>query len=154
MIAVPYKDLGLQIGYVLRRAKGGIFSRHYAIVIGFNSQNQPILAENQVNKGIRLLTLEEFLADGNVTIEQVEITRNNLTSAEQKKMLERFAQKEKNNPNTYNLFAYNCEHFKNEMLTGKAKSKQVENSWIAFAIALMLILAGLAIYFNSKKLRK
>lgn len=103
----------LTIGDRLIRTKGGLFSRHHAIYVGF-WEDQHVVAENQINIGVRYLLLDDFLNEGKLK----KIHYHNYDVNTQEEIIDRV----KNKKGTkYSLINYNCEHFVNEILTGNKK---------------------------------
>ncbi len=122
----------LKIGDRLVRTKHGILSRHHALYMGF-WEGRHLIAENQLNYGVRYLTLHEFLSEG--TFDRVEY--NDYCDNSQAVIIDRVNKK----INTkYDFFSYNCEHFVSEILHGVAESKQITN---ALALAIGVVFCGL-----------
>lgn len=118
------------IGDRLVRTKGGILTKHHALYIG-----QGMVVENHVNHGVQEITLEQFLKKGKL----VRIERGGYSVADQIQIIRRakaLVGKQ------YNLLKYNCEHFVNHVLKGKAESKQIDNL-VMGAILGVLFLAGI-----------
>lgn len=121
-----------KIGDILIRTKSGFFSRHYAMFVGYDINNgKPIVAENQVSFGVRYIYLEQFLKEGRLT----EIRHKNFNSSQQNLVTSRVRERL---GKSYDWLMYNCEHFVNDVLTGTAKSKQIENGALFAAGALLL----------------
>jgi len=121
----------IRIGDRLVRTKGGILSKHHVLYAGFWN-NQHLVAENQVNFGVRYITLNQFLSEGK--IDRVEYY--NYDEQSQVEIVNRINQKV---GTKYSLLSYNCEHFVNEVLTGIAESKQIKTG-IAVGIGVTLCL--------------
>ena len=100
-----------------------------------------MVAENQVEVGVRYITLDQFLSEGNIE----RIDYNNFSENAQTKILDRINNKI---GTQYDLLKYNCEHFTNEILTGISESKQVRTG-IALSVGVSLCL--LAFGLGSKK---
>lgn len=128
----------LKIGDRLVRTKGGLFTKHHAIYAGFHNR-QHIIAENQTGKGVQYITLKQFLSEGK--LERIDYLNNNLIN--QNNIIQDINQKIGTN---YSLIEYNCEHFANEIITGKAKSSQVQKA--------IIIGIGLGFFSMYKLLRK
>lgn len=108
----------LTIGDRLVREKGGLFSKHHAIYVGYNDYNQELVAENQVGHGVRIITLHQFLREGKL----VRVEYNKFSYQGQQEIIRRINQRL---GKAYSLARYNCEHFVNEVLFGIRKSPQV-----------------------------
>jgi len=121
----------LRIGDRMVRTKGGVLSKHHVLYAGF-WDNQHLIAENQIGYGVRYITLNQFLNEGE--IERVEYYNYNEDS--QTKIIHRINQKV---GTSYSLLNYNCEHFVNEILTGIVESKQIKTG-IALGIGFTLCL--------------
>lgn len=111
----------LKIGDRLVREKMGFFSKHHALYLGKNwLTNEPMIAECQKGSGVQIITLRQFLNQGKL----VRVEYYNLTPYQQdiinKRVNVRLGK-------SYDLFQYNCEQFVNDVLTGVAESKQVQN---------------------------
>ena len=127
----------LKIGDRIVRTKGGILSKHHVLYAGF-WDNQHLIAENQLGFGVRYITLDKFLNEG-----QIERTEYyNYDEQSQTEIINRINKKV---GTEYSLLDYNCEHFVNEVLTGIAESKQIKTG-IALGIGVTLCLLA----FGSK----
>lgn len=127
----------LKIGDRLIREKGGIFSKHHVLYAGRDSiTGKHIIAENQRNYGVRIISLEQFLQEGKL----VRIDYNNFSYFQQTKTTLRIKTRL---GKSYDLLKYNCEQFVNDVLHDTIESKQVQNAFFAslgLAILLMLFL--------------
>lgn len=124
----------LKTGDLIVRAKG-IFSTHYMVYIE-NQGGNIIVAENQNGYGVRYISLAEALK-GNVIVRTekfggAEFERN-IVVTKINSILGK----------SYDLVAFNCEHFARMISQGKPKSKQVETT------SHIAMLAGLGM-LNSK----
>ena len=128
----------LKIGDRLVRTKGGVFSKHHVLYMGYWN-NQHLIAENQIGFGVRYLPLLTFLNEGKL----IRVEYNNLNENSQTEVISRVNGK---CGTKYSLFNYNCEHFVNEILTGIAESKQIKN-----AVALSIGFALCYLAFNDSK---
>lgn len=110
------------------------FSKHHAIYLGINSLGIELVAENHKVKGVQIITASEYFSSVK-RIDRIEKFDGNYIDrkAAVQRALELAGKR-------YDLINYNCEHFANEVLTGKAKSKQVE---IVFAGMLAVFLIGI-----------
>jgi len=125
----------LNIGDRLVRTKKGIFSRHHALYAGIVN-NKHMVAENQVNRGVQYITLQQFMSEGRLD----RIEYNGFNRREQSIIIQRINEKIKKRTK-YSLLKYNCEHFANEILTGVVKSKQIRvGSAIAATLTLLFVL--------------
>jgi hypothetical protein len=130
----------LKIGDRLIRNKGGILSKHHVLYAGFWN-NQHLIAENQINAGVRYITLEQFLSEGK--LDRIEYYNHDDKS--QALIVDRINKKIGSN---YSLLNYNCEHFVNEVLTGVVESKQIKTG-IALGIGVTLCLLAFGNKSNS-----
>lgn len=125
----------LRIGDRLIRTKGGIFSKHHALYAGYWN-GQHLIAENQVNYGVRYITLSQFLKDGKL----VQIEYYNLDKKYWGNIIDRI---NKRLGRPYILIKYNCESFVNDVLYNVSKSNQINNGIIAgIGITLCLLIFG------------
>ncbi len=109
----------LKTGDLIVRAKG-IFSTHYMVYIE-NQGSNIIVAENQNGFGVRYVTLAEALK-GNAIVRfekfgGSDYERNTVVSK-----INTILGK------SYDLVAFNCEHFARMISQGKPKSMQVETT--------------------------
>lgn len=109
----------LKTGDLIVRAKG-IFSTHYMVYIE-NQGGTIIVAENQNGFGVRYVTLAEALkCNAIIRFEKfggAEFERN-IVASKINSILGK----------SYDLVAFNCEHFARMISQGKPKSKQVETT--------------------------
>jgi hypothetical protein len=127
----------LKIGDRLIRTKGGILSKHHAIYAGYWN-NQHLVAENQAGYGVRYITLDQFLTEGN--LERIE--HNNFNDYSQAEIINKINSKIHS---SYDLLNFNCEHFVNEILNGVREGKQVKNMTIlGIGVALCLLAFGIS----------
>jgi hypothetical protein len=120
----------LSIGDRLLRTKGGIFSTHHVLYMGFWN-GQHLVAENQSGYGVRYITLSHFLSEGKLE----EVQYNNFPESTQIELIRRVNSKI---GTPYDLLTYNCEHFVNQMLTGIAESKQIQNTISLVGLGVLL----------------
>ena len=106
----------LKVGDRLVRNKL-VFSKHHGIYVGFHN-GQHLFAENNLPNGVQYVTFEQFL-DGQ-RLERVEPFKG---SEFQRNQIIPFINSKVGT--NYDLLKYNCEHFANEIQTGKSHSKQV-----------------------------
>lgn len=116
---------GLSFGDILVRTKGGFLSEHYAVFIGYQNGRFAVI-ENQTGFGIRIISLQQFLNEGNFKrIRKLngnpEIVLRNINIVWQRN-------------ESYNLLLNNCEHFANEVTTGTAYSSQIRKG-VGLAVA-------------------
>ena len=109
-------------------------TKHHVVFLGIDQNGVEWMAENQKFKGVRIITAQAYFAETR-KIDRIE--RFGGTNAERKQVVQR-ALRLAGKP--YDLINYNCEHFANEVLTGRVESKQVEKAFIA---VLGLLLFGL-----------
>jgi uncharacterized protein YycO len=133
---------GIQKGDKVSRMKRGTgvpIIRHYAVYIGVNQYNQHTFAENNVDYGVRIVTSDEFFKDS-TSIEVESISKTH----QQRERAVQFAKQKVGQK--YDLMNYNCEHFANEVTTGKSISKQI----IGWGMGALLLVVG-GIFFNKSK---
>jgi hypothetical protein len=112
-------------------------TKHHAIYLGFNDYGQELIAENDVNAGVRIVTAQQFAIEHPV-ISRIEKFHGNYF---QRNGAVRTAVSLEGK--VYDLFSYNCEHYANQVQHGKAESQQVKNFFlIASFVTFGLILAG------------
>ncbi len=111
--------------------------QHHALFLGQNYHGVDLIAENKLGCGVRLITADDFFKD---VIDVTDIVLFNGSNFERKIVVQK-ALKKIGEP--YDLINYNCEHFANEIQTGKVESFQIEKFLSSFKIAaLVLILLG------------
>jgi hypothetical protein len=128
----------LKVGDRLVREKGGILTKHHGIYAGTHNNIQ-FVAENQTGYGVRCITLEQFLSEGQI----VRIENYDYSHHQQNNIIHRINQRI---GREYDLLSYNCEHFANEVLTGIKESKQVQ-----FAIGGAIVVGLLALIYIANK---
>ena len=122
----------LKIGDVLIRTKG-IF-KHFGIFIGLWN-GQYIVAENNPKSGVKYITLNQFLSGK--PLQGIEYFKG--TESERQQIIPYINSIIGRN---YDLVNYNCEHFANEVQTGKAHSKQVKIFGLVSGIAITYLLTS------------
>lgn len=123
----------LSIGDVLVRTYGVV--EHYAVFVGYQ-HGVLAVAENQLGFGVRVISLHQFLNEGNLKRVRKfhgnpHIVLSNINIVAQRRA-------------SYDLIFNNCEHFANEVITGEASSNQVRNG--------LGIAAGLVALFFAPRL--
>lgn len=127
----------LKVGDRLIRQKGGIFTKHHAVYVGYDYYTkQYIVAENQIGYGVRYITLRQFLREGRLT----NVKYNNFPVWKQQQILNEANKRVGSN---YDLVFYNCETFANDITYGKKRSLQIENAVAIGAFGLVLGFAWL-----------
>ncbi len=109
----------LKIGDLIVRSKG-LISTHYMVYVGMQNGVR-MVAENQIGEGVRYKTLSEAIrGQGIVRFEKFggKDYERTLVIPRINKLLGK----------SYNLIAFNCEHFSRWIATGKLESKQVEKA--------------------------
>lgn len=130
---------GIKKGDKVSRLKRGVFFiRHYAVYLGTDIQGKHLFAENNLEKGVQIITSDEFFRDSNAI--KVESTSKDILQREKAVnfALGKVGKK-------YDLINYNCEHFANEVTKGTAISTQV--SW---GIGLTFLVIGGVLVKNFK----
>lgn len=110
------------------------FIQHHAIYIGYDRLGTHWIIDNNVNEGVRLITVDTFFSQ---VIQINAINRFKGTNDERKALVKK-ALASIGQP--YSLIDFNCQHFTSEILTGKRESYQVQN--IA-AVAIITLFIGL-----------
>lgn len=128
----------LQIGDRLIRDKF-IFSKHHVIYAGINN-GVPIVAENQMNKGVIYSSLDSALLENPNNLVRVEKFTG--TDFQRRQVIPRINELL---GTKYDLINFNCEHFAELIQHGNRRSKQVEN---AFGFLGILAIVGLVISSN------
>ena len=121
----------LQIGDRLIREKG-IVSKHHGIYVGVHD-GIPLVAENQVNNGVRYVQLINFL-NGNFN----NVTRIERYSGSEYARDQIIPRINKLLGTKYDLINFNCEHFAELIQNGVSKSNQVKTG---LGIALLGLFA-------------
>lgn len=109
----------LKMGDLIVREKG-IFSTHYIVYL-YKSFGQILVAENQVGRGVQIVTLEEALNNNR-------IVRFEKFGGNEHQRKQVYAKVNELIGEEYNLIAFNCEHFARLIATGKPESKQVKTA--------------------------
>lgn len=119
-----------ELGDRIIRTKGGLFTKHHAIYIGWQDGVEWI-AENQNGYGVRYLSAQEFWRRGKI----IAIERFRGTEEARVAIIPRINSML---GTAYNLLTYNCEHFANEILNYRPTSTQVK---VAGGTAVLAVLA-------------
>lgn len=106
-------------------------TKHHAIFLGVGLLGGEWVAENHADHGVRIITASQYFAE-HPLIARVEKFSGN---AYQRQLAINTAYSLQGT--RYDLFAYNCEHYANEVQYGQAKSKQVENFFLFLGILLL-----------------
>lgn len=110
--------------------------QHHAIYLGYENGNHYII-ENKNGIGVRVVTSEVFFE--NVS----DITRTEKfypTSNYSRNDLMQYALNKRGTE--YDLWNYNCEHFANDVRTGRVSSKQVNNAYAGMGLVAALLFFG------------
>jgi Lecithin retinol acyltransferase len=94
------------------------FIIHHAIYVGVVNGLQQVV-ENQINHGVRLVTLEQFRREH----PDFTVTANNVSSDERQRIVNEALNKL---GKPYTLLGYNCETFANDVQYGTPVSHQVK----------------------------
>lgn len=114
-------------------------SKHHAIFLGRDINGVEWIAENHKFNNVQVIPAAEHFATAKCIHQIVKFKGSNI----ERKNIVMKALSLAGKP--YNLISYNCEHFVNEVLTGKPKSTQVKNAMILF---LAIFLFGIIINDN------
>jgi len=131
----------LTLGDIIIRDKGGILSKHYAVFVCYDDYGQPIVAENQAGFGTRYIYFSQFLSEGNF-VRTIYFKGN---PHDVKRRLNQLVGRR-----SYDLLAYNCEHFANEITTGEASSSQIRNAGMLIGGFILTGVVTLALKSLSK----
>lgn len=108
--------------------------QHHAIYLGKNHKGTELMIENTPGQGVQLITANEFFNDvSSVTAIKRFAGSRFARGAAVKRALRRIGQ-------SYDLINYNCESFTTDVITGKPRSRQMENAIGIACIALLAIL--------------
>ena len=137
-VRIPDNQLyNLKVGDIITRAKD-LFFDHYGIVIGYNPSGEMLVAENQVGKGIQILTVKEFLNS-----QPLKVVKRFPGTEQQRTLVMPRMKSLVGTP--YNILNFNCEHFATGVQTGVATSTQVAGVGLSIFVAGIL---GAIIYNN------
>lgn len=105
-------------------------TKHHAIYLGNDANGIEWIAENHKLHGVRIV-------DASIYFQKIKkisrIEKFNGTD-EQRRTIVKKALSLAGKP--YNLINYNCEHFANEVITGRSESKQVLAALASFVLGL------------------
>lgn len=107
-------------------------TKHYSIYLGEDFSGQEWIAENHKTKGVQIIPAKNFFSQ---TKQIVRIEKFNGSNQARKEAIQR-ALRLAGKP--YNLLNYNCEHYANEVLTGRPESKQVTNAFVGLFALIVL----------------
>lgn len=107
-------------------------TKHHAIYLGGDSTGNELIAENHKVKGVQIITASQYFSSLK-KIDRIEKFQGNYL--ERNAAVQRALQLA---GKPYDLLNYNCEHYANEVLTGKAKSKQVEFVFAGILVAFLI----------------
>ena len=111
-------------------------TKHHAIYLGSDAKGQEWIAENKKFEGVRIVPAKEYFKSAG-KIDRVERFDGN--NKERKNVVQRAFQLA---GRPYDLVQYNCEHYANEVLTGKIESRQVTVFFTVVAALLLIRLAS------------
>ena len=106
-------------------------TKHHAIYLGLRLLGVEWVAENHVDQGVRIITASRYFAEHPV-ITRIEKFKG---SEYQRQIAINTAYSLEGTQ--YDLFAYNCEHYANEVQYGQPKSKQVENFFLLLGVLFL-----------------
>jgi hypothetical protein len=113
--------------------KGGLPGvQHHGIYAGKNDSEQHVFVHNMPGIGVHATTDVDFFRGASMVTRVVPFTG---TSAERNRALTKAINRI---GSRYNLLSYNCEHFSNDVQTGKPQSIQVRNVLIILFCALIV----------------
>ena len=107
-------------------------TKHHSIYLGEDFSGQEWIAENHKIKGVQIITAKGFFSP---TKQIARIEKFNGSNQARKEAVQRALQLA---GKPYNLLNYNCEHYANEVLTGRPESKQVTNAFVGLFVLIVL----------------
>lgn len=110
-------------------------TKHFSLYLGVDAAGTEWIAENYKWEAVRIVPAEQYFHLGR-KVERIE--KFNGDSVARRKTIQR-ALALVGKP--YDLVSYNCEHYVNEVLTGKSESKQVDN--IVLGLLTVLIVGAI-----------
>lgn len=111
-------------------------TKHHALYLGWDNNGVEWIAENHKFKNVQIIRASQYFA----AVKRIDRIEKFNCSKEERKQIIRCALHLAGKP--YDLVNYNCEHFVTEAVTGKSRSRQVEN---VFATLLIVFVASLFI---------
>jgi uncharacterized protein YycO len=107
-------------------------SKHHAIYLGRDPTGTEWIVENFMGQGVRLVTAAAHFSRGNLVhrIERFSGTQ------QQRKCAVQWALQQVGRP--YHLIQFNCEHFAEQVQTGRPRNRQVEWVWIGLAVLVII----------------
>jgi hypothetical protein len=129
----------------LIRQKGFLGTRHHALYVGnVKGYYEEMVIENQINKGVQLISLSQFKKEG-------EFDKSVPFSGDWQEIIQIENRIEKCLNEGYDIAFFNCETFVNYVLTGEKKSFQVRSFIVS--IITVFFLFFFVIPTIAKKLR-
>ena len=110
--------------------------RHHVVFIGYSEDGEAWIAENKVSYGVVQTRLDHFIS-GISSIHRVEKFHGSVSgqSVVVERALARMGW-------GYNAVSYNCEHFVNDVLSGKSSSKQVGTALGVLGLLALVVVAS------------
>ena len=110
--------------------------RHHVVFIGYSDDGEAWIAENKVGRGVIQTRLDHFII-GTSAIHRIEKFHgdNVAQSTVVQRALSRMGW-------GYNAVSYNCEHFVNDVLSGKSTSKQVGAALGVLGLLALVVVAA------------
>lgn len=129
------KDLEPADRLILPKSKWRIV-QHHAIFVGWDKNGSRLFVENDINKGVQIIT-ESYLHREGLPIVRIERFKGNMQqrSTAVKKALAMLG-------TPYDLFNFNCEHYANFIQHNQKFSSQVSNG---IGLALIAVLLGVCL---------
>lgn len=110
--------------------------RHHVVFIGYSDDGEAWIAENKVGYGVIQTRLDHFVG-GISSIHRIEKFYGN--AAAQSTVVQRALARMGWG---YNAVSYNCEHFVNDVLSGKSSSKQVGAALGVLGLLALVVVAA------------
>jgi len=110
--------------------------RHHVVFIGYSDDGEAWIAENKVGRGVIQTRLDHFII-GTSAIHRIEKFHGD--SGAQSTVVQRALSRMGWG---YNAVSYNCEHFVNDVLSGKSTSKQVGAALGVLGLLALVVVAA------------
>lgn len=110
--------------------------RHHVVFIGYSDDGEAWIAENRAGYGVIQTRLDHFIT-GVRSIHRIEKFYGNAEAQYRVvgRALARMGW-------SYNAVSYNCEHFVNDVLSGKSSSKQVGTALGVLSLLALVVVAA------------
>lgn len=116
--------------------------QHFALYLGSDNNGVHWFSDNMPGTGVRVVTAEDFFYG---VIEITRIERFHGTQAERDRLVHRALAR---HGRPYNLLAYNCESYVNDVRANRPTSRQAGNGVV---VALFGLLLGVALFGSTDR---